>query len=90
MDGRGGDGLTVSTGRKRGDMLRQGVFEEHYTAQELAEIWKLDETTIRRIFQDEPGVLRIGKLGRRDGKRDYITLRIPASVATRVYQQRTA
>jgi hypothetical protein len=71
-------------------MLQQNVFEEHYTAQELAQIWKLDETTIRRIFQDEPGVLKIGKLGRRDGRRDYITLRIPASVAIRVYQRRAA
>lgn len=64
--------------------------EPHYTPQDLAQTWKLDETTIRRLFQDEPGVFKIGKLGRRDGKRDYITLRIPASVAERVYRQRTA
>lgn len=50
-------------------------FEEHFTPQELAAIWKLDETTIRRIFQDEPGVLKFGKANRRDGKRDYVTLR---------------
>jgi hypothetical protein len=62
----------------------------HYTAGELAQAWKLDETTVRRIFQDEPGVLKIGKLARRDGKRDYVTLRIPAYVADRVYRQRTA
>lgn len=65
-------------------------FEPHYTTHEIAEMWKLDDTTVRRIFQDEPGVFKIGKLGRHDGKRDYITLRIPASVANRVYRQRTA
>jgi hypothetical protein len=65
------------------------AFARHFTAMELAEIWKLDETTIRRIFLDEPGVLKIGKSNRRDGKRDYVTLRIPESVALRVYQKRT-
>jgi hypothetical protein len=65
------------------------AFARHFTATELAEIWKLDETTIRRIFLDEPGVLKIGKSNRRDGKRDYVTLRIPESVALRVYQERT-
>lgn len=64
-------------------------FERHFTPRELAEIWKLDETTIRRIFQDQPGVLKLGKANRRDGKRDYVTLRIPESVASRVYGERS-
>ena len=65
------------------------AFALHYTASELAELWKLDETTIRRMFQDEPGVLKIGKSKRRDGKRDYVTLRIPEAIALRVYAART-
>ena len=64
-------------------------FGRHFTAAELAEIWRLDESTIRRMFQDEPGVLKIGKSHRRDGKRDYITLRIPEAVAMRVYAERS-
>jgi len=63
-------------------------FEPHYTPKELAELWRLDESTIRRIFQDEPGVLKIGNTGRRH-KRDYVTLRIPASTAARFYKERT-
>lgn len=63
-------------------------FCRHFTAAELAELWKLDESTIRRLFQDEPGVFCIGKCCRRDGKRDYVTLRIPESVVWRVYKQR--
>jgi hypothetical protein len=62
-------------------------FERHFTPKELAELWRLDESTIRRLFQDEPGVLKIGQLGRR-GKRDYVTLRIPASAAERFYRAR--
>ena len=64
-------------------------FERHFTAAELGDLWRLDESTIRRMFQEEPGVLKIGKSNRRDGKRDYVTLRIPAGVARRVYQERT-
>jgi hypothetical protein len=65
------------------------AFGRHFTAAELGELWKLDESTIRRLFQDEPGVLKIGKCRRRDGKRDYVILRIPESVALRVYQERS-
>lgn len=64
------------------------AFEQHFTPKQLAELWALDETTVRRIFQDEPGVFKIGKVVRRDGKRDYVTLRIPQTVALRVHQQR--
>lgn len=63
------------------------AFEKHYTAEELAELWHLDATTVRRLFQDEPGVLRLGASHRR-GKRAYVSLRIPASVAQRFYEQR--
>jgi len=65
------------------------VLEQHFTPQELAQLWRLDESTIRRLFQDEPGVLKLGKANRRDGKRDYVSLRIPASVAFRVHQERS-
>ena len=60
------------------------AFEHHFTPRELAELWKFDESTIRRMFIDEPGVMINGKEKRRDGKRDYITLRIPESVARKV------
>ena len=65
------------------------AFEQHFEPAELAELWKLDPATVRRMFQDERGVLKIGKSNRRDGKRDYITLRIPRSVADRVWRERS-
>jgi hypothetical protein len=65
------------------------ALENHFTPQELAELWKFDESTIRRMFIDEPGVLKYGKQSRRDGRRNYVTLRIPESVARRVYERRT-
>jgi len=65
------------------------AFEHHFTPRELAELWKFDESTIRRMFIDEPGVLTYRKERRRDGRRDYVTLRIPESVARKVYERRT-
>ncbi|MCX6617892.1 MAG: hypothetical protein NTZ98_17570 [Acidobacteria bacterium] len=68
---------------------RQVALERHFTPKELAERWALDETTIRRLFEEEPGVLRIGKTARRDGKRDYVSLRIPESVVIHVRVERS-
>ena len=64
------------------------AFERHFRPKDLAELWGLDESTVRRLFQDEPGVLKIGRAGRRDGKRDYVSIRIPESVALRVHGDR--
>ena len=64
-----------------------GAFERHYRPRELAKLWGFDESTVRRLFQDEPGVFKIGKP--LHGKRAYVSLRIPASVAERVYRERS-
>ncbi len=64
------------------------AFERHFTPRELGRTWGLHERTIRDLFRDEPGVLKIGETGRRT-KRDHVTIRIPESVAARVYLRRT-
>lgn len=63
------------------------AFEKHYSPQELSEQWGLSYETLRVLFRNEPGVIRIGRLGRQDGKRDHVTIRIPASVAARVHER---
>jgi hypothetical protein len=65
------------------------ALERHFTPAELGELWGFDQTTIRRMFVDEPGVLKIGKQARRDGKRAYVSVRIPASIAQRVHARKT-
>ena len=57
------------------------------TPAELAAAWQLSEQSIRRLFQDRAGVLKLSAGTR--GKRDYVTLRIPASVAAAVLQERS-
>ncbi len=47
------------------------ALEPHYSVQVLAELWRLDESTIRRMFEDVAGVFKIGTERRRNGKRDY-------------------
>jgi hypothetical protein len=71
-----------------GDPVDLSALEPHFSVQVLAEMWRLDESTIRRIFEDAPGVLRLANERRRSGKREYVTLRIPASVAQREYERR--
>lgn len=63
--------------------------EHHFTPDELAERWKVDVSTIRKTFMDEPGVLKFGHDSVNGRKRPYVTLRIPQSVADRVHSARS-
>lgn len=66
------------------------TFEYHFTPAELGGRWNFSDTKIRRMFENEPGVMRVGEPSRRLGrklKRSYYTLRIPESVAERVYRR---
>jgi hypothetical protein len=60
--------------------------ERFFTVAEIAETWKLSTDKVRRIFQDEPGVLTLENQGV-VYKRRYRTLRIPESVLERVTQR---
>ena len=60
--------------------------ERHFSVGELAENWGLSPAAIRRLFCNEPGVIRFGK-EIKGHKRAYVTIRIPASVAERVYRR---
>jgi AraC-like DNA-binding protein len=56
---------------------------EFFTVAQVASLLNLSEDTIRRLFQDEPGVLAKGDRNLR-GKRRRVTLRIPREVMNRV------
>ena len=57
----------------------------HYTVAELAEAWNVSTDFVRDLFRDEQDVVRWVRS--RPGKRRYIVLRIPASVAERIYRR---
>jgi hypothetical protein len=64
------------------------VTELHYKPAELAEKWGFSYRTVLRIFEDEVGVIRIGSPETRFKRRRY-SIRIPESVAERVYKRIT-
>ncbi len=59
------------------------MIEQHYTPAQIAARWALSVDTIRSIFSDEPGVLRIDRPEQMH-KRKYCSMRIPESVVLRV------
>jgi hypothetical protein len=61
--------------------------ERHYSCAEVAEMWNLSVDCVRKIFEDEPGVIVIGNSRSQRGKRSYTTLRIPQSVLDRVHRR---
>jgi hypothetical protein len=66
------------------------TLEKHLSPSELAERWGFSDSKIRRLFQNEPGVVLVGEPSRRLGKklkRRYFSMRIPESVAVRVYER---
>jgi hypothetical protein len=70
--------------------VARGLSEEkYYTPQELADIWRFSPATIRNLFRNEPGVLRLQGMGSACGKRSYTTFSIPESVAIRVRERLT-
>jgi hypothetical protein len=66
-------------------------WEKHYTVGQLAALWGFGRTTVRRWVEGEFGVLRHGEAGiRRGRRRPYVSLRVPQSVAERIYRKHTA
>jgi hypothetical protein len=55
------------------------ALERHYTAKEVAELWNISQDTVRDLFRNTHGVLKITQPARR-GKRSYLSIRIPESV----------
>jgi Fic family protein len=78
--------LNSSDSRQRLNVQRTNFEEKHFTVQEIAEIWNVSKDTVRRMFQNEPGVLVLGGHSSRR-KRRYTTLRIPQSILERVHRQ---
>lgn len=64
--------------------------EPHYTPDEVAGFWHLNANSVRRMFRDEPGVLKFGNGKSTYKKRAYTTIRIPKGVLDRVYRRMTS
>ena len=62
------------------------ALEKHYSVADLVKLWLFSESTVRRIFINEPGVL---KLVHEETmyKRRYTSLRIPEHIAKQVHRR---
>ncbi len=63
--------------------------EPFFTAREVANYLGIDESTARRIFLDYPGVLKLGRTCAGDGRRSYVTIRVPLSVLKQFIEERS-
>lgn len=61
--------------------------ERHFSVDEVAALWSLSDDSVRKMFEDEPGVLIIECQSSRTHKRRYKTLRIPEHVLERVHRR---
>jgi hypothetical protein len=69
---------------------RAEFMERHYTFTELAAAWHVSRSTLAEWFREEPGVIRYGTMKLKKGRRrTYVSVRVPESVARRVYKTRT-
>jgi len=62
--------------------------DAHYSPQFYAELWGISVSTVIRWFQDLEGVLKMNGPSK-NGRRTRVELRIPFSLAMRVYRDKT-
>lgn len=69
------------------DPLLAILTEPKYTYLQLSKLTGLNCRTLRRQFQNEAGLIIVGRESLRGSKRRYETVRIPQSVVLRVFQR---
>jgi hypothetical protein len=67
---------------------RTGETRAYWTVNQIAELLSLHPTTITRMFQDEPGVLKLNQKRLLRG-RPHVTLRIPNALLERKIRELT-
>ena len=78
--------LASSTSGERSENAVVSGPERHFTVAELSKRWFFSANTIRRLFSQEPGVVRIARPQTRS-KRGYTSMRIPERIAERVHRR---
>lgn len=64
------------------------TIDPHYSPRFYGELWGVSESTVLRWFQDQPGVLKCGTAAK-NGRRRRVEIKIPLTLAMRIYQERT-
>lgn len=69
----------------RPELVSPDFSQRHYSVAEVAGMWNLSSDAVRRLFENEPGVLTLTGGGSK--RTSYKTLRIPENIVTRVYRR---
>jgi AraC-like DNA-binding protein len=77
--------LSIEKKAVQSEGLHSVALERHYSVSEVATLWEISEKTVRRLFDEEDGVLKWGS-SETLHKRRYQSLRIPQSVLIRVHR----
>ena len=66
--------------------------ERHYSPKEIAQMWGVSDSTVRKLFEDTPGVLRISmpRLTKPRKHKPHVRLSVPHSVLVRVHEAQTS
>ena len=81
-----GNGKTQNANSESAFAADSTFAEKHFSPKELSELWGLSADSVRRLFQNEEGVLLIeSRNSRRAMRANYNTMLIPESVAKRVH-----
>jgi hypothetical protein len=64
--------------------------EKHFNLSELAATWGLSVETIRKLFADDPGVVKMPSASGPTARRRYRIFRIPSSAAARLHKRLSA
>ncbi len=62
------------------------ALEQHYTTVQVAKLWNISPDTVRSLFRNVPGVVKITRPETRL-KRSYTTFLIPESVLQAVHSK---
>lgn len=63
--------------------------EQHFSVQQVSQMWGISAASVRRIFEGQPGVLAFSmpRLQKNRKHKPHVLLRIPASVMERLHKQ---
>lgn len=60
--------------------------EQHYSYREIADMWRVSVRTVSRVFDQVPGVIRIGIPTILDRKKQRVRCAVPKSILEQTYQ----
>lgn len=82
-----GEGVAPESSSGENNPTETVALERHFTPPQLGKLWNVSPNTVRSWFEGRDDILRWGSTHSK-GKRRHLSIRIPESVALKVYKDR--